>query len=115
MHLHDQHYQSNLGDGYTLRWATPQDQQSLLDLYGYVFRDETIEESNAYVSAYAHDLMSGRHPMGSPDDFAVVADASNRFVAATKLMRMPLVYAGVAIPSGRPEIVASHPDVRNRG
>lgn len=115
MHLHEQHYQTNLGDGYTLRWATPQDQQSLLDLYGYVFRDETIEESNAYVSAYAHDLMSGRHPMGSPDDFAVVADATNRIVAATTLMRMPLEYAGVAIPSGRPEIVASHPDVRNRG
>jgi len=115
MHLHDQHYQSNLGDGYTLRWATPSDRDSLLDLYGYVFRDETNGAHNTYLMAYADDLLSGRHPMGSPDDFAVVADADNRIVATTVLMRMPLEYAGVAVPSGRPELVASHPDVRNRG
>ena len=115
MQMHEQHYQQDLGDGYTLRWANANDVASLLDLYGFVFRDETIESSNAYVKAYAAELISGRHPMGSPDDFAVVADANNRIVAATTLMRMPLEYAGVAIPSGRPEIVASHPDVRNRG
>jgi predicted acetyltransferase len=80
-----------------------------------VFRDETSGAHNTYLMAYADDLLSGRHPMSSPDDFAVVADADNRIVATTVLMRMPLEYAGVAIPSGRPELVASHPDVRNRG
>ncbi len=115
MHMHEQHYQEDLGDGYTLRWATPSDRDSLLDLYGFVFRDETNGSHNTYLMAYADDLLSGRHPMGSPDDFAVVADADNRIVATTVLERMPLEYAGVAVPSGRPELVASHPDVRNRG
>lgn len=115
MQMHEQHYQQDLGDGYTLRWANPSDEASLLDLYGYVFRDETSEPSNAYVKAYANNLLSGLNPLGSPNDFAVVADANNRIVAATTLMRMPLEYAGVAVPSGRPEFVASHPDVRNRG
>jgi len=115
MQMHEQHYQQDLGDGYTLRWANASDRDSLLDLYGYVFRDETSGARNTYTMAYADDLLSGRHPMSSPGDFAVVADADNRIVATTVLMRMPLEYAGVAVPSGRPELVASHPDVRNRG
>lgn len=115
MQMHEQHYHADLGDGYTLRWAIPSDKDSLLDLYGYVFREETNGSHNTYLMAYTDDLFSGRHPFGSSDDFAVVADAENRIVATTVLMRMPLEYAGVAIPSGRPEMVASHPDVRNRG
>jgi predicted acetyltransferase len=39
----------------------------------------------------------------------------NRIVSRHDLDAHALEYAGVAIPSGRPEIVASHPDVRNRG
>jgi hypothetical protein len=66
MQMHEQHYQQDLGDGYTLRWANASDRDSLLDLYGYVFRDETSGAHNTYLMAYADDLLSGRHPMSSP-------------------------------------------------
>lgn len=108
--MHDQAYREDLGDGFVVRWATPADEASLIALYNEVFKDDT-----EYVSIYAMEMFHGRHPLGVPEDFAVVADASNRIVAATFLMRMPIEYAGVTVQGGRPEVVATHPDMRNRG
>ncbi|MFM7679903.1 MAG: GNAT family N-acetyltransferase [Roseiflexaceae bacterium] len=108
--MHEQTYTEALGDGYTLRWANRTDDASLVALYDTVFDDDPL-----YVSAYVMAQIAGASPVGVPDDVAVVADKDNRIVAATLLLRMPLDYAGVAVPAGRPEIVATHPDVRNRG
>ena len=109
-HIHEQGYREDLGDGFTLRWANRSDDASLVALYDTVFDDNP-----PYVSAYVMAQIAGTSPVGVPDDVAVVADKDNRIVAATLLLRMPLDYAGVAVPAGRPEIVAAHPDVRNRG
>ncbi|MFN5367904.1 MAG: GNAT family N-acetyltransferase [Roseiflexaceae bacterium] len=109
-HMHEQDYRENLGDGYTLRWANRDDDASLVALYDTVFDDNPL-----YVSAYVMAQIAGTSPVGVPDDVAVVSDEHNRIVAATLLLRMPIDYAGVAVPAGRPEIVATHPEVRNRG
>ena len=108
--MHEQTYQQALGDGFTLRWLQQNDEASLVALYDTVFDD-----TPPYVSKYVMEQLHGKSPIGIHDDVAVVADKDNRIVAATLLLRMPLDYAGVAVPAGRPEIVAAHPDVRNRG
>ena len=115
MHRADEHFQETLADGFVLRWGTAADFDSLKELYGTVFGDELDTGINHYLVAYVIGLLSGRHPHCSPDDFAVVTDAAGRVVAATILMRMNMEYAGVFLLGGRPEIVASYPEVRNRG
>lgn len=104
-----------LSDGYIVRWGTTADIASLRQLYGSVFGEEVDTGFNHYVVAYVDGLLSGKHPHCSPDDFAVVTDTTGRVVAATILMRMNMEYAGAFLLGGRPEIVASYPEVRNRG
>ncbi len=115
MHPADQHYQETLAEGFILRWGTAADLPSLDQLYGTVFGDELESGFNQYVVANTHGLLSGKHPHCSPEDFAVVSDATGRIVAATVLMRMNIEYAGTYLQGGRPEMVASYPEVRNRG
>jgi hypothetical protein len=113
--LHDPAYQEHLADGYILRWATEADQASIDDLYARVFGDEHESGRNEKVATFARRVVSGTHPLGIPGDIAIVTDSNNIVVAATLLMRMPIEYAGIAVQSGRPEIVASDERVRNRG
>jgi hypothetical protein len=111
----DPHYQETLKDGYILRWGTDADRASLEQLYGTVFGEEHETGFNHHVVRYVNELLSGSHPHCSPDDFAVVTEPNGRVVAATILMRMNMEYAGTYLHGGRPEIVASYAEVRNRG
>ena len=115
MNRAEANFRETLADGYILRWGNADDHASLLQLYGVVFGEEVDTGFNKYVVAYVEGLLSGRHPLCSPDDFAVVTDPTGRVVAATILMRMNIDYAGAYLSGGRPEIVASYADVRNRG
>ncbi|MEO7000265.1 MAG: GNAT family N-acetyltransferase, partial [Ktedonobacterales bacterium] len=61
-------------------------------------------------------MMSGRHPLIGPIDFALVEDTNaGKIVASTCLLSQVWRYADLRIPIGRPEIVATDPDYRRRG
>lgn len=114
--LYEQAYCCELGDGLILRWSTTQDLEQLQKLYSFVFRDKADEPLNQYIAAWVRDLMSNRHPLTSSDDFALVEDTTKGIiVAATCLMKQSWNYAGISLPVGRPEIVATLPEYRNRG
>jgi hypothetical protein len=114
--LHDAAYRRDLGDGLVLRWSTAADVEQITQLYAFVFRNKAEDPLNEHLPAWTRDMMSGRHPLVGPGDFAVVEDTRQAtIVAATSLMRATWEYAGVRCAVGRPEIVASHPDYRNRG
>lgn len=113
-HMSDSDYRRDLGDGLTLRWSTAADADGLANLYGHVFRNGPDDPFNRFTATWTHDLISGRHPLIEPGDFALVEDRGE-IVAATCLMAQTWEYAGVALPVGRPEIVATAPDYRNRG
>ncbi|GIV96574.1 MAG: hypothetical protein KatS3mg057_1231 [Herpetosiphonaceae bacterium] len=114
--LHDPAYRRDLGGGLVLRWSTPADYERLAELYSYVFRERAEDPLNTRVAAWTRDLISGRHPLIEPGDFALVEEtARGTIVAATCLMWQVWDYAGISFPIGRPEIVATHPDYRNRG
>jgi hypothetical protein len=109
-------YRRDLGGGLVLRWSTAADVERIGELYSYVFRGKPEDPPNHTINAWTHDLMGGRHPLIGPGDFAVVENTDGgAIVAATCLIRQTWEYGGIAFPAGRPEIVATMPDFRNRG
>ncbi|WP_026370495.1 GNAT family N-acetyltransferase [Kallotenue papyrolyticum] len=114
--LSDVRYRRTLGDGLLLRWSIAEDTERIAALYSYVFRDKPDEPLNERIALWTRDLLSGRHPLIGPHDFAVVEDTRDgRIVASTCLLEQTWRYEGIATPVGRPEIVASLPGYRNRG
>lgn len=112
----DPAYRRDLGDGLVLRWATADDTPSVTDLYAHVFRDAPDGPLNTRTALVAADYMGGRHPLVRAGDFAVAEDTrQSGIVAAAGLMQNAWELDGVGFGVGRPEIVASHPDYRNRG
>ena len=109
-------YRRDLGDGLVLRWSTAADVDELGRLYSHVFRENADAPFNTYTALWTRDMMSGRHPLIGPGDFALVEDTRQRMiVSATCLMAQTWEYEGIAFEVGRPEIVATEPDYRNRG
>lgn len=114
--MSDDSYSREVGDGLTLRWSTPEDVERVATLYAQVFRPKADAPLNTRMAAWTRDMFSGSHPHIGPRDFAVVEEmASGVIVASTCLLRYSFTYEGVPIPFGRPEVVATLPDYRNRG
>ena len=114
--LSEASYRRSLGDNLVLRWSTAADAEGLGQLYSHVFRENAEAPLNMYAVAWTYDLLSGRHPLISPGDFALVEDTRRRtIVSATCLLTQTWEYEGIPFPIGRPEVVATAPDYRNRG
>lgn len=113
----DPTYRRELDGGLVVRWSTAADGDQLERLYGEVFRDAADDPFNQRLVAWLRDLKSDRHPLASAGDFALVEETggARRIVAATLLMRQTWKYQGIALPVGRPEIVATAADFRQRG
>jgi hypothetical protein len=108
-------YQCDLGGGYRLRWATPNDGDQYAQLAAKAFYLKNEQMENPNVVGYARDLVSNNHPLCRADDVAVVVDAHNQIVAAAALLSQPLEYDGIPLKVGRPELVCSDSQVRQRG
>src|SRR6478752_6597219 len=107
-------YRRDLGGGLVLRWSTAADVERIGQLYSFVFRNKPEDPPNVPMNIWTHDLMSGQHPLIGAGDFAVAENTDGgQIVAATCLMRATWQYDQIALPVGRPEIVATMPDFRN--
>lgn len=109
-------YRRDLGDGLILRWSTPEDVERVVTLYAHVFRPRADALPNWNVPFWTRDMFSGRHPHIGPRDFALVEDTrSGILVACTCLLSYTCRYEGIPFRFGRPELVATMPEYRNRG
>lgn len=73
-------------------------------------------EPDLTAGAWAHDLLRGDHPTSSPGDGTVVVDpASGRIVSCCFLISQTWTYEGIPFDVGRPELIATDPEFRNRG
>ena len=109
-------YITTLTGGLIARWANPSDIPAILACYGVAFADHPTGSVNTFAIGYAQGFLTRNHPAAGVADCAIICDTDNRTVlAATILMRTTIDYAGIPIPVGRPELVASHPAVRGRG
>jgi hypothetical protein len=106
----------NLGKGLHLRRSTPADAEKLVAFHADVHREARAEEPDEYVAEWVRDLMSGEHPSFRAGDFTVVEDArTGAIVSSLCLLSQTWTYRGIAFGIGRPELVGTHPDYRNRG
>lgn len=106
----------DLGDGLILRRATNVDIETVATfnslMHLYVGATEPLEG----LAVWTRDLMQGNHPTTEARDFLVVEDTrTSAIVSASCLISQVWAYGGIPFKLGRPELVATHPDYRNRG
>lgn len=106
-----------LGDGLVLRRATTDDVVAVAEFNSTQHPTENapagVSES---LAGWTRDLMEGAHPTVRASDCTVVEDTRlNRIASSTILISQTWTYDGLPFGVGRPELVATHPDYRNRG
>ncbi len=105
-----------LGDGLLLRCSRPEDAQALADFNSVIHSDLGPDQPDERVGAWTYDLLAKPHPLFSPGDFTIVEEIdSGRIVSSMNLIPQTWTYAGVPFKVGRPELVGTLPEYRNRG
>jgi hypothetical protein len=105
----------DLGAGLILRRSSPADAEALAAFCGAIHSDppETFDE---LIAAWTRDLLTRPHPTFHPDDFTIVEEtATGRIVSALNLISQTWTYEGIPFKVGRPELVGTLPEFRNRG
>ena len=106
----------NLGDGLVLRRSSVADAEALSDFNARVHSDEGPDKPDQRVWAWTHDLMTKPHPTFQTSDFTIVEDVDKvQIVSAMNLIPQTWTYAGNPFKVGRPELVGTLPEYRNRG
>lgn len=110
-------YPSNvryLDETLILRRSTPQDREPLAEFNARIHAD--TDQPDQKVAAWTRDLLSGTHPTFGVDDFTIVEDTSTgKIISATNLISQTWSFAGIPFKVGRPELVGTDPEFRNRG
>lgn len=103
-----------LNDGLLLRWATPADNDQLVELAFHAL-DEG-EEEYPFVKIYVQDWVDGKFPILRHEDMIVVEDTNTgKIVSSMCLFSETRRYGETAFKVGRPELVMTHEDYRRRG
>lgn len=106
----------DLGDGLVLRRATRKDADALAQFNGTIHRNNDTSPINAGICALVQDMAARPHPAMSEGDFTIVEDTrTRRIVSSLCLINQTWTYAGIPFGVGRPELVGTNPDYRNRG
>ncbi len=106
----------DLGDGLVLRRAAADDADRLAEFNGRIHAGGGADSPNDRVAEWVRDLLARPHPTFRPEDFTVVEAArGGQIVSSLNLISQRWTYAGVEFGAGRPELVGTHPDFRNRG
>ena len=111
--------QKRLRDGLILRSlseGTEKDRETLPQFYYDVFNAVSDDYDEAGLPILIEDMLNN-HPTMTPDDYWVVVDPAKdeQIVSAVLLIPQKWQYSDIEIGMGRPEIVATHEDYRNRG
>jgi hypothetical protein len=104
----------DLGNGLIMRRSTAEDAEALAEFNGRIHGENP--EDAARVSAWTHDLLSRPHPTLNADDFTIIEEtATGRIVSSMNLIPQTWSYEGIEFGVGRPELVGTAPEYRNRG
>ncbi len=107
---------SDLGDGLVLRRSTPADADALADFNASLHSDDGPDQPDERLGAWTRDLLSLPHPSFDAGDFTIVEDTgSGAIVSSLNIISQVWSYAGVEFKVGRPELVGTLPEYRNRG
>jgi hypothetical protein len=104
----------DLGNGLVLRRSTPEDADALSEFNGSIHGDDAQDAQR--LAAWTRDLLTRPHPTLRPDDFTIVEEtATGRIVSSMNLIPQTWSYEGIEFGVGRPELVGTAPEFRNRG
>jgi hypothetical protein len=104
----------DLGSGLIMRRGSSADAEALAEFNGRIHGES--EQDTQRVAAWTHDLLSRPHPTLRPEDFIVVEEAeTGRIVSSLNLIPQTWSYEGIEFQVGRPELVGTLPEYRNRG
>ena len=74
------------------------------------------EKHNPYIYAWTHDLATRPHPTLKPEDILIVESRdTGAIVSSMNLINQTWTFDGIPFGVGRPELVATAHDYRNRG
>ncbi len=103
----------DLGDNLRLRFAVPEDFDAWVD---FNERMRAYDPSSNRIGVWAHELMSGRHPIARASDFTVVEDTrTGKIVSSLCLIPQTWSYGGIPFGCDRIEQVGTDPVYRRRG
>lgn len=106
----------DLPDGLVLRRATTADAEALAVFNAAIHAEGEAPVIAAGIADWTRDLLSGEHPTMRAEDFTVVVEAATgRLVSSLGLISQTWTYAGLPVKVGRPELVGTLPEYRNRG
>jgi hypothetical protein len=106
----------DLGNGLILRRSTLADTEKLVEFNSKIHSDLGPETPDTRVGVWARDLMTKAHPTFHPDDFTIVEDTTDgKIVSCLNLISQTWSYSGIPFGVGRPELVGTMPEYRNRG
>lgn len=106
----------DLGDGLAVRRSTPADADALAQFNAVIHGDMEANWLEEKVGVWTRDLLTRPHPTFDPGDFTIVEDTrSGKIVSSLNLISQTWSLAGIPFKVGRPELVGTHPDYRNRG
>ena len=104
-----------LGNGLILRRSTPADGQKLFDFCSFIHAEDP-KKPDERIGAWARDLVERPHPTFGAGDYTIVEEqATGRIVSSLNLISQTWAYEGIPFKVGRPELVGTLPEFRNRG
>ncbi len=105
-----------LADNLVLRCATAADADALAAFNVRMHAEQDPDPFRARLDAWTRDLVARQHPTVTPEDTLIVEDtATGKIVSTTCLISQTWTYDGIPFKVGRPELVATEPEYRNRG
>ena len=103
----------DLGDGLVMRRSSTDDTEALAEFNRAIHADN--EQDGQCLADWTRDLLTS-HPTFHPDDFTVIEETSSgRIVSTMNLISQTWSYEGIQFGVGRPELVGTLPEFRNRG
>lgn len=106
----------DLGNGLVLRRAVPADAETLVNFNARLHSEVGPDQPDVFVGAWTRDLLERPHPTFQVSDFTLVEDTrSGQVVSSLNLISQTWTYDGIPFNVGRPELVGTLPEYRNRG
>ena len=112
----DQTILRDLGEGLVLRRSTLADTEALVAFISFVHGRQDTGAPDDRAGVWVRDLMTRPHPTFETGDFTIVEDTrTGKIVSCLNLIPQTWTYGGIPFKVGRPELVGTQPEYRNRG
>jgi hypothetical protein len=104
------------GKGLVLCRSTIEDASAVAEFNSHIHSEDGFDQPDERVGVWTSDLIARPHPTFHADDCTLVVEsATGRIVSSMNLISQTWAYEGLPFKVGRPELVGTLPDFRNRG